>query len=65
MLEKEVKDIRLGKISFSELVRQMGEGGGFSAKNLSTAVNILEEMNKNECIKILSFPACIVTITSR
>jgi deoxyhypusine synthase len=39
----------------------MGAGGGFSAKNLSTAVNILEDMNKKDCIKIFSFPACIVS----
>ncbi|MBU3905236.1 MAG: deoxyhypusine synthase [Nanoarchaeota archaeon] len=65
MLDKEVKDIKLGKLSFSELVDQMGEGGGFSAKNLSTAVNILEEMNKDKCIKILSFPACIISTGMR
>ena len=65
MLNKEVKDMKLGKLSFSELVDKMGEGGGFSAKNLSTAVNILEEMNKDECIKILSFPACIISTGMR
>lgn len=65
MLKKEVQDIKLGKLSFSELVEKMGEGGGFSAKNLSTAVNILEEMKKNECIKILSFPACIISTGMR
>lgn len=65
MLEKEVKDMKLGKLTFSQLVDKMGEGGGFSAKNLSTAVNILEEMNKKDCIKILSFPACIVSTGMR
>ncbi|MBU3896535.1 MAG: deoxyhypusine synthase [Nanoarchaeota archaeon] len=65
MLEKEVQDIKLGKLTFSQLVDKMGEGGGFSAKNLSIAVNILETMNKDECIKILSFPACIVSTGMR
>jgi len=65
MLDKVVEDMKLGKLTFSQLVDKMGEGGGFSAKNLSTAVNILEEMNKKECIKILSFPACIVSTGMR
>jgi len=60
MLDKEVTDIKLGELSFSELVDKLGEGGGFSAKNLSEAVKILEEMKKDDCIKFLSFPACVV-----
>jgi len=60
MLEKEVIDIKLGNLSFSELLEKMGQGGGFSAKNLAKAVEILEQMKKDDCIKFLSFPACVV-----
>ncbi len=60
MLDKEVEDIKLGNLKFSELVDKLGQGGGFSAKNLSKAVDILEEMKKDDCIKFLSFPACVI-----
>lgn len=60
LLKKEVKDMNLERISFSELAKLMESSGGFSAKNLGVAVSILEKMNKDDCIKFLSFPACIV-----
>jgi deoxyhypusine synthase len=61
LLKRKVEDMNLEKISFSELISQMDSSGGFSAKNLATSVSILEDMIKDkECIKFLSFPACIV-----
>jgi deoxyhypusine synthase len=62
-----VKDFRLkGKVSVDELVRQMKEGGGFVAKELGLAVDMLEEMiREKDCLKFLSFPACIVATGTR
>ena len=61
LLKRKVKDMNLEKISFSDLIKQMDSSGGFSAKNLATAVYILENMIKDKnCIKFFSFPACIV-----
>jgi deoxyhypusine synthase len=62
-----VKDISLRKgMSFDELAQQMKAGGGFSAKNLGVAVDILERMEQDEaCVKFLSFPACIVATGCR
>ena len=62
LLKRKVEDMNLEKISFSDLVKQMDSSGGFSAKNLAVGVSILENMIKEkECIKFLSFPACIVS----
>jgi deoxyhypusine synthase len=48
------------------LVRQMKEGGGFVAKKVGTAVDILERMERDKsCVKFLSFPACIVATGCR
>jgi len=53
-------------MSFDELAQQMKAGGGFSAKNLGVAVDILERMEQDEaCVKFLSFPACIVATGCR
>jgi deoxyhypusine synthase len=62
-----VKDISLREgMSFDELARQMKAGGGFSAKNLGVAVDILERMERDDaCVKFLSFPACIVATGCR
>ena len=62
-----VKDISLRKgMGFDRLVRQMKNGGGFVAKKLGVAVDILEHMERDQtCIKFLSFPACIVATGCR
>ncbi len=61
LLKRKVKDMNLERINFSSLTDQMGSSGAFSAKNLSTSVSLLEDMVKEkDCIKFLSFPACIV-----
>lgn len=61
LLKRKVEDMNLEGINFSDLIKQMDKAGGFSAKNLATAVSILEDMIKDkECKKFLSFPACVI-----
>lgn len=61
LLKRKVEDMKLVGINFSDLVKQMENAGGFSAKNLALAVSILEDMIKDkDCVKFFSFPACIV-----
>jgi deoxyhypusine synthase len=63
---KEVKDFKIEKASVNELVKQMLEAGGFTAKKLALGVNILEKMIKDKnCLKFLSFPACIIATGTR
>ncbi|MFQ6060085.1 MAG: deoxyhypusine synthase [Thermoplasmata archaeon] len=61
-LEKRVEDIKLRKGETSDaLIRDLGRAGGFSAKKIAEAVDILEHVaGTEECINFLSFPACIV-----
>jgi deoxyhypusine synthase len=64
---KPVEDFSIDKgIRVNELIKQMGNSGGFTAKNLATAVEILEIMiEEKNCLKFLSFPACIIATGSR
>jgi deoxyhypusine synthase len=63
ILGKPVKDMKLWKgITVRELVKEMDEAGGFTAKHLATGSDILREMLADkECVNFLSFPACIVS----
>ena len=63
----EVKDIKVKKgMTVSELVKMMGKSGGFTSQKLSDAVDVAEKMIKKEgCLKILSFPACIMATGTR
>ncbi|MFN4133107.1 MAG: deoxyhypusine synthase [Candidatus Hadarchaeales archaeon] len=67
ILQVPVRDISLSDVStVDEIVRKMFEGGGFVAKNLAVAVDILEKMAKDKkCVKFLSFPACIIATGCR
>jgi deoxyhypusine synthase len=62
-----VKDITIEKnMSLNTLITAFAEAGGFSAKHVSTGVDILEAMVKAKaCTKILSFPACIMATGTR
>jgi deoxyhypusine synthase len=62
-----VKDASLRKgIGTNELVKQLKAGGGFVAKKVGVAVDILEKMERDEaCVKFLSFPACVVATGCR
>lgn len=67
MVKTPVKDIQLKKgISFNELIKELIESGGFTAKKVAVGVNIIENMIKDKnCIKFLSFPACICATGTR
>jgi len=62
-----IKDIDIQKkTSVNELIDQMLESGGFTAKKLGIGINILERMLKDKnCLKFLSFPACIIATGAR
>ncbi|MEM3580366.1 MAG: deoxyhypusine synthase [Candidatus Bathyarchaeia archaeon] len=64
---EKVKDFEISKgVSADTIVRQMLESGGFTAKNLAVAVDILEAMLKEQKIlNFLSFPACIIATGTR
>ncbi len=62
-----VKDIKATKgMTVNDLLTQMGKSGGFTAQKLADATDIAEKMIKKEgCLKILSFPACIMATGTR
>ena len=64
---KPVKDIQLKEVMNTDhLLKQLYESGGFTAKKLAEGVDIIENMVKErDCIKFLSFPACIVATGTR
>ena len=59
-----VEDIELRKgMSVDELVRQLYKAGGFTAKDLALAVDIIEDMiEDDDAVVFLSFPACILSL---
>lgn len=64
--ERPVRDIRpKGGMTVDSLVRMMGEGGGFTAKKVALAADILEAMVREDCVTFLSFPACIMATGCR
>ena len=67
MKMKPVKDIELKRrMSSNELVKELYESGGFTAKKVATGVDIIENMIKDkDCINFLSFPACICSTGTR
>ncbi|NIA11196.1 MAG: deoxyhypusine synthase [Nitrospiraceae bacterium] len=61
-----VKDFALNnKMSADEIVRQMYDSGGFTAKKVGEGLDILESMVKDGYKISLSFPACIVATGTR
>lgn len=58
-----VKDIHITNgMTAKDMVRQMNMGGGFTARDIQTASDIFSDMQKDrECVKFLSFPACIIS----
>lgn len=62
-----VKDYRLHEVMpVNVLIEQMREAWGFTAEKIATGVDILKRMIADkECIKFLSFPACIVATGTR
>lgn len=62
-----VEDIKVTKATtVNELINMMGKSGGFTAQKLADSVDVIENMIKKEgCLKILSFPACIMATGTR
>jgi len=67
MKNKAIKDIEFKKnMNTNELVSELYKSGGFTAKKVGIGVDIIENMIKDkECVKILSFPACICATGTR
>jgi len=67
MKKQPVQDIQIKKNqTTNELIKELYKSGGFSAKKLAEATDILEKMIKEKnCIKFLSFPACIISTGTR
>jgi len=67
MKKQPVKDIQLHKgMNANQLVKELYDSGGFTAKKVAEGVDILEHMVKEKnCIKFLSFPACIISTGTR
>ena len=53
-------------MTVAELLRQMKDSWGFTASKIAVGAEILRRMiNDKECLKFLSFPACIVATGTR
>jgi deoxyhypusine synthase len=67
MAKISVKDIQIKKrTSSNELIKALYDSGGFTAKKVAVGTDILENMIKQKnCLKILSFPACICSTGTR
>jgi deoxyhypusine synthase len=64
---KPIKDMKINEnTTINNLVKQMFESGGFTSKKLAIGTDILERMLKDkDCLKFLSFPACIISTGTR
>jgi deoxyhypusine synthase len=67
MKKQPVRDIQLKKnITTNQLMKELYDSGGFSAKKVADGVDILERMvQEKDCVKFLSFPACIISTGTR
>ncbi|RLF47172.1 MAG: deoxyhypusine synthase [Thermoplasmata archaeon] len=60
-----VEDIDINVSSVDGLIKQFYKAGGFSAKKIGVAADIIEEMVKEDYFIFLTFPACIVATGTR
>lgn len=62
VLRRKVEDLDLDRVDgLEDLVDQMGRGGGFTAKKIADAVDILRTMfRRRGCVTFLSFPAALM-----
>ncbi len=67
MKKQPVRDIVLKKnMTTNQLMKELYGSGGFSAKKVADGVDILERMvHEKDCVKFLSFPACIISTGTR
>ncbi|MFP3872138.1 MAG: deoxyhypusine synthase [Candidatus Natronoplasma sp.] len=65
-MKEKVHDLKIdGDTTISELVSSYRDSGGFVAKKVGTAAEILEEMILEDYVNFFSFPACIVSTGTR
>ena len=64
---KPVKDISIiENQTIKDLIKQFDEAGGFSAKFVADGAKIFKQMiDDKDCVKFLSFPACIIATGTR
>lgn len=64
---RKIEDITISKkTTLEEMASEYEKSGGFVAKKVGTAVGIMESMfSEKDCVKILSFPACIISTGTR
>lgn len=67
MKRQPVRDIQLQKnLTTNQLIKELYDAGGFSAKKLAEGVDILTRMTQEkDCVTFLSFPACIISTGTR
>ncbi len=67
LLGQRVEDISISKkTGIDDLIHQMFNSGGFTAKKVGMAARVLQNMIKDkDCIRFLSFPACIIATGAR
>jgi deoxyhypusine synthase len=67
MKRQPVRDIYFKKgMNTNQLIKELYDSGGFTAKKVAEGVDILEHMVKEKnCVKFLSFPACIISTGTR
>ncbi|MCK4366669.1 MAG: deoxyhypusine synthase [Thermoplasmata archaeon] len=67
ILSDVVKDISVRRgMSVDDLVSEMKASGGFTAKKLAEGIEILQRMIEDgDCLRFLSFPACIIATGTR
>jgi len=67
MTNIKVEDINLKRnYSTNNLIKQFTRSGGFTSKKVAIGLDIIEDMiNEKNCIKFLSFPACICSTGTR
>ncbi|MGM0404610.1 MAG: deoxyhypusine synthase [Thermoplasmatota archaeon] len=66
MVKKKVIDFDINAdTKLSDLIDQYYDSGGFVAKKVGIAVDVLDKMFNDECVKFLSFPACIISTGTR
>jgi deoxyhypusine synthase len=59
-----VKDLSLTN-NVKDLIEQFSKSGGFTSRSLAEGVSILKTMKQENCLKFLSFPACIIATGTR
>jgi len=64
---KPVEDIKITRnMNISDLISSFSKTGGFTAKKIADGLDILKEMiDDRDCLRFLSFPACICATGTR